>query len=87
MAILNGSQVSEVKAAVDAAIDSLHSSLRELNREVSIVRLPGLTPWTKPVLSGLVPSRARLSRAQSPRCHLRFSGKARLQRRPPRIRS
>ena len=37
MAILNGSHVSEVNTAVDAAIDSLHSSLRELNREVSII--------------------------------------------------
>lgn len=37
MAILNGSHVSEVKTAVDAAIDSLHSSLRDLNREVSII--------------------------------------------------
>lgn len=37
MAILNGSHVSEVKTAVDTAIDSLHSSLRDLNREVSII--------------------------------------------------
>lgn len=36
MAILNGSHVGKARDAVDAAIDSLHTSLRELNREVSL---------------------------------------------------
>lgn len=32
---MNGSHIAEVKAVVDAAVDALHSSLRELNQEVS----------------------------------------------------
>ncbi|EYE90974.1 M20 family metallopeptidase [Aspergillus ruber CBS 135680] len=41
MAILNGTHLTDVKPAVDAAVESLNSSLRELNREI----------WSNPELA------------------------------------
>lgn len=58
MAILNANDVVAVKAAVDAAVDSLQLSLRELNREVRLDIDPDerdrhakIQIWTHPELA------------------------------------